>query len=69
MVLMFIYLPYSSITSNEVLDIYRRKDVVEKCFDNLKNAIDMKRLRSHCTESSDGKMFIAFVSLITTLNT
>jgi transposase len=52
------------LTSNEVLEIYRRKDVVEKCFDNLKNAIDMKRLRTHSTESSDGKMFIAFVSLI-----
>ncbi|MCX7747327.1 MAG: transposase [Clostridia bacterium] len=53
-----------NLTSNEVLEIYRRKDVVEKCFDNLKNAIDMKRLRTHSTESSDGKMFIAFVSLI-----
>jgi transposase len=52
------------LTSSEVLDIYRRKDVVEKCFDNLKNAIDMKRLRTHSTESSDGKIFIAFVSLI-----
>lgn len=52
------------LTSSEVLDIYRRKDVVEKCFDNLKNAIDMKRLRTHSTESSDGKLFIAFVSLI-----
>lgn len=52
------------LTSNEVLEIYRRKDVVEKCFDNLKNAIDMKRIRTHNTESSDGKMFIAFVSLI-----
>lgn len=52
------------LTSNEVLEIYRRKDVVEKCFDNLKNAIDMKRLRTHSTETSDGKMFIAFISLI-----
>lgn len=52
------------LTSNEVLEIYRRKDVVEKCFDNLKNAIDMKRLRTHSTETSDGKIFIALVSLI-----
>jgi len=52
------------LTSGEVLDIYRRKDVVEKCFDNLKNAIDMNRLRTHSTESSDGKLFIAFISLI-----
>lgn len=52
------------LSSSEVLEIYRRKDVVEKCFDNLKNAIDMKRLRTHSTESSDGKMFVAFISLI-----
>ena len=41
-----------------------RKDVVEKCFDNLKNALDMKRIRSHSKESSDGKIFIAFIALI-----
>jgi len=52
------------LTSNEVLEIYRRKDVVEKCFDNLKNALDMKRLRTHSKESSEGKVFIAFVGLI-----
>lgn len=52
------------LTSQEVLDIYRRKDVVEKCFDNLKNALDMKRIRSHSKESSDGKIFIAFIALI-----
>ena len=52
------------LTSNEVLEIYRRKDVVEKCFDNLKNALDMKRMRTHTNETSDGKIFVAFVSLI-----
>ncbi len=52
------------LTSDEVLEIYRRKDVVEKCFDNLKNALDMKRLRTHSNESSEGKIFIAFIALI-----
>jgi len=52
------------LNSSEVLDIYRKKDVVEKCFDNLKNEIDMKRLRSHSKESTDGKIFIAFIALI-----
>lgn len=50
-------------SSKEILEIYRQKDVVEKCFDNLKNAIDMKRLRTHSTETTDGKCFIAFISL------
>ena len=31
----------------ESLQIYRDKDVVEKCFDDLKNQLDMKRLRMH----------------------
>lgn len=53
-----------ALTSQEVLEIYRRKDVVEKCFDNLKNALDMKRIRSHSKESSEGKIFIAFIALI-----
>ncbi len=52
------------LASIEVLNIYRNKDVVEKCFDNLKNFLDMKRLRTHSKESSDGKIFIAFVALI-----
>jgi transposase len=47
-----------------VLDIYRMKDVVEKCFDDLKNGLDMKRLRIHSEETMDGKMFVAFIGLI-----
>jgi len=47
-----------------VFDVYRRKDLVEKCFDDLKNSIDMKRLRCHTKTTTDGKMFIAFISLI-----
>ena len=33
--------------SVELLDIYRRKEVVENCFDDLKNRPDMRRLRTH----------------------
>ena len=51
-------------TSSETLNIYRTKDVVEKCFDNLKNELDMKRLRVHSSETTDGKIFIAFLGLI-----
>ena len=31
----------------EALEIYRMKDTVEKHFDDLKNDLDMKRLRIH----------------------
>jgi transposase len=51
-------------TSEGILDIYRTKDVIEKSFDNLKNEIDMKRLRTHSAAAADGKMFVAFLGLI-----
>lgn len=51
-------------TSAEILDIYRRRDVVEKSFDNLKNDLDMKRLYIHSDEAAEGKSFVAFVALI-----
>jgi len=50
--------------SGEVLDIYRKKDIIEKCFDELKNDLDIKRLRVHSEITAEGKMFIAFIGLI-----
>ena len=35
-------------TTAEILEIYRRRDVIEKSFDNLKNELDMKRLILIC---------------------
>ena len=60
----FALLTNTDIYSEEALSIYRRKDSIEKGFDELKNHIDMKRLRSHNTNTTDGKMFCAFISLI-----
>jgi len=51
-------------TPSEVLDIYRMKDVIESCFDDLKNGIDMKRLRVHSEAALEGKAFVAFIALI-----
>ena len=51
-------------TTAEILDIYRRRDVVEKSFDALKNDIDMKRLYIHSDEVAEGKAFVAFLALI-----
>ena len=50
--------------SENVLADYRRKDVIEKGFDELKNHIDMKRLRTHNDTTTEGKMFCAFIALI-----
>ena len=51
-------------TTAEILEIYRRRDVVEKCFDNLKNDIDMRRMYVQSDEVAEGKMFVAFLALI-----
>lgn len=46
------------------LQVYRDKDVVEKCFDDLKNSLDMKRLRMHSIKTVDGRLFVQFIALI-----
>lgn len=51
-------------TSAEILNIYRTRDVIEKSFDELKNELDMKRLRCHSSDTANGKIFAAFISLI-----
>jgi len=48
----------------KALQVYRDKDVVEKCFDDLKNQLDMKRLRMHGSKATDGRLFIQFIALI-----
>lgn len=48
----------------EALQIYRDKDAVEKCFDDLKNQLDMKRLRMHSSATVDGRLFVQFIALI-----
>lgn len=50
----------------EALKVYRDKDVVEKSFDDLKNSLDMKRLRMHTSPTVDGKLFVQFLALIYT---
>jgi len=63
----FCLLTNTDIGSSEVLDLFRRKDSIEKSFDNLKNHIDMKRLRTHYSNTTEGKMFCAFIVLIAAL--
>ncbi len=52
------------LSNKEILEIYRNKDVVEKSFYKLKNEVDMRRLRCHTEESTEGKLFIAYIALI-----
>lgn len=48
----------------ESLQVYRDKDVVEKCFDDYKSQLDMKRLRMHSSACTDGRLFVQFIALI-----
>ena len=48
----------------KALEIYRNKDVVENCFDDLKNQLDMKRLRVHSSKVMDSRIFLQFLALI-----
>jgi transposase len=50
--------------SHEVLKIYRAKEAVENSFDDLKNQLDMKRLRVHTSPAMDARLFLQFVALI-----
>jgi transposase len=51
-------------TPEDILGIYRRKDIIEKSFDELKNDLDMRRMRVHSEDAMEGKTFIAFLGLI-----
>jgi len=59
----FCILTNAKISPEDLLEIYRRKDVVENCFDDLKNGLDMKRLRSHSSSAMDARLFIQFLAL------
>jgi transposase len=48
----------------KILELYRRKDYLEKTFDVLKNEFDGKRLRGHSKDVINGRLFIKFISLI-----
>jgi transposase len=52
--------PYSSKT----LTNYIRKDRIKKSFDDAKNYIYMKKMRTHSDATTEGKLFCAFLALI-----
>jgi transposase len=54
----------SNMNSQDVLRIYRRRGVIEENFDQLKNDLDFRRLRTHMNRTTDGKVFVGFIALI-----
>ncbi len=47
-----------------LLNLYRRKDVLEKMFDVIKNELNSGRLRVSSIEAMEGRLFLMFLSLI-----
>jgi transposase len=64
----FCLLSNTELDSADILTVYRRKDLIEKGFDDLKNHVDMKRLRTHTNATTEGKLFCAFIALIVASN-
>ncbi|MBG9989270.1 transposase [Aerococcaceae bacterium DSM 111176] len=48
----------------ELLSLYRNKDLIEDAFHNLKDRLNMRRLRVSSESGLEGKLFVQFVALI-----
>ena len=61
---------YFVLLSNDIKDpvaaieVYRRKDMIEKAFDNLKERLEMRRTVVHSDQALTGKFFLQFLALI-----
>lgn len=62
----FVIMSNKTKDATEALRSYRKKDAIEKGFDDLKNDLDMRRLRIHSNAAMEGRMFIQFISLVLT---
>jgi hypothetical protein len=49
---------HTDLNREKILELYRRKDYLEKTFDVLKNELDGKRLRGHSKDVINGRLFI-----------
>jgi len=52
--------------AHQALSIYRKKDAVEKSFNNLKDRLSLRRTRCSKDENFRGKVFVQFIALILT---
>ena len=51
-------------TGMQLLEGYRSRDSIEKFIDNLKNGLELDRLRNHTYEAAEGKLFVALVAMM-----
>jgi glutaredoxin-related protein len=50
--------------SRQVLSLYRKKDKVEKSFNNLKDRLSLRRTRCSRNDNFNGKVFVQFIALM-----
>ena len=60
----FFLLCNTKLNANDVLEIYRNKDIVEKSFHNIKNSLGGRRPQVQSIENFEGSLFIQFIALI-----
>lgn len=61
---MFIILTNKKMEAPAALKLYRERDSVEKFFDDMKNTLDMKRLRVHSGDNAKARMFMQYIASI-----
>jgi len=60
----FVIATNHEMSKENVLSYYRKKDMIEKMFDMVKNEMDGQRLRAHNHTTMEGRLFIKFIALI-----
>ena len=60
----FILLSNSRYKINDILNLYRKRNVVEQVFDNYKNHLGLDRFRIHGNKRMVNKSFLFFIALI-----
>jgi transposase len=52
------------LTREELISLYKQRDMIEKLFDIIKNEFDSRRIRIHSRQSLEGRLFVMFISMI-----
>jgi transposase len=61
----FIFISSKKDISPDILiNIYKERDIIEKAFHNIKSGLDFDTMKTHSDETTYGKMFVCFLSLI-----
>lgn len=61
---MFVILSNTEKDAQTALRLYRERDAVEKFFDDMKNSMDMDRLRVHSSPRARARLFLQYLSAI-----